>query len=79
MNGFKKFALAAAVSVISSSSFAAGTTTTTSLMPEEAKTAWTNLITLGGEYISQAWPLVVVIVSGSIGIKLFKKFTSKAS
>ncbi|WP_422109445.1 major coat protein [Achromobacter xylosoxidans] len=31
------------------------------------------------EYIGYAWAMVVVIVGATIGIKLFKKFTSKAS
>lgn len=44
-----------------------------------AKEAFSGITSLATEFISMAWPLVTLIVAATIGIKLFKKFTSKAS
>lgn len=44
-----------------------------------AKAAFDSLQASATEYIGYAWAMVVVIVGATIGIKLFKKFTSKAS
>nr|prf protein,coat [Enterobacteria phage fd] len=45
---------------------------------DPAKAAFDSLQASATEYIGYAW-MVVVIVGATIGIKLFKKFTSKAS
>ncbi len=44
-----------------------------------ATQAMTDLSTQAGEFISMAWPIVATIVGASIGIKLFKRFASKAT
>ncbi|HBT7027018.1 TPA: phage coat protein [Klebsiella pneumoniae] len=44
-----------------------------------AQAAFASLQASATEYIGYAWTMVVVIVGATIGIKLFKKFTSKAS
>lgn len=46
---------------------------------DPAKAAFDSLQASATEYIGYAWAMVVVIVGATIGIKLFKKFTSKAS
>ncbi|ECI3568716.1 phage coat protein [Salmonella enterica subsp. enterica] len=46
---------------------------------DPAKAAFASLQASATEYIGYAWAMVVVIVGATIGIKLFKKFTSKAS
>nr|AFQ39732.1 p8 [synthetic construct] len=46
---------------------------------DPAKAAFNSLQASATEYIGYAWAMVVVIVGATIGIKLFKKFTSKAS
>ncbi len=40
--------------------------------------AWTSLKTTATDMISQAWPIVTVIVVAGLSIRLFKKFSSKA-
>nr|prf protein,coat [Enterobacteria phage fd] len=45
---------------------------------DPAKAAFDSLEASATEYIGYAWGVVVVMIA-TIGIKLFKKFTSKAS
>lgn len=46
---------------------------------DPVKAAFNSLQASATEYIGYAWAMVVVIVGATIGINLFKKFTSKAS
>ncbi len=46
---------------------------------QAAKDAFANITLLANEFISMAWPLVTLLVGALIGIKLFKKFASRAS
>lgn len=41
--------------------------------------AFTAIQTTGTDMITAAWPVVIAIVGGLIGIKLFKKVSSRAS
>jgi len=45
----------------------------------DAATAMTSLSTFADDMIAAAWPIATAIVVATIGIKLFKKFTSRAS
>lgn len=45
----------------------------------DAATAMTSLSTFADDMIAAAWPIATTVVVAAIGIKLFKKFTSKAS
>ena len=44
-----------------------------------ADAAWTQLATTADDMLSNAWPIVIVITLGFIGIKLFKKGANKAT
>jgi hypothetical protein len=55
----------------SSSAFAA--------LPAEATTALTSVTDFADSMIAAAWPIVGTITVATIGIKLFKKFTNKAT
>jgi len=55
----------------SSSAFAA--------MPEAATTALAGVTSFADSMIEAAWPIVGTITVATIGIKLFKKFTNKAT
>lgn len=46
---------------------------------EAAKQAFNGITGLAKDFIAMAWPLVALLVGASVGIKLFKKFASKAS
>lgn len=48
-------------------------------MAQDAVTAMSTIGTEAGNLIDAAWPIVVAIVVAGIGIKLFKKFASKAT
>jgi Inoviridae major coat protein len=48
-------------------------------LPAEATSAVTDVTTFATDMIAAAWPIVALITVGSIGIKLFKKFTNKAT
>lgn len=48
-------------------------------LPVAAQSAVDSISLLADDFITAAWPIVTVIVVASIGIKLFKKFTSKAT
>ncbi|EPO2454047.1 major coat protein [Providencia rettgeri] len=44
-----------------------------------AEAAFTSLGEEANSYLGYAWPIVVAITVGLIGIKLFKKFANKAA
>ncbi|EKN6178767.1 phage coat protein [Yersinia enterocolitica] len=46
---------------------------------DPAAQAFETLKTQAGTFITDAWALAVVIVSATVGIKLFKKFVNRAS
>lgn len=48
-------------------------------LPADAQTAVDSISTFADDIIAAAWPIATTIVVASIGIKLFKKFASKAS
>jgi len=56
-----------------------GSTTASAALPAEAEAAMTSISTLVTDFIAAAWPIVVLLTVGSVGIKLFKKFSAKAS
>lgn len=58
---------------------ALGSTTANAALPAEAEAAMTALLALVTDFVAAAWPIVVLLVTGTIGIKLFKKFSAKAS
>ncbi|MFN4055865.1 MAG: major coat protein [Alishewanella aestuarii] len=45
----------------------------------DATAAMTSIKTEAESLIDQAWPIIVAIVVAGIGMKLFKKFASKAT
>lgn len=45
----------------------------------ESEAAFTSIATEASTLLAAAWPIAVTIVVGTIGIKLFKKFASKAT
>jgi len=49
------------------------------VLPAEATTAIAEVVTFATDMIAAAWPIVALVAVGGIGIKLFKKFTSKAT
>ena len=55
----------------SSSAFAA--------MPAGATAALTSVVEFADSMIAAAWPIVGTITVATVGIKLFKKFTNKAT
>lgn len=56
-----------------------GSTTANAALPAEAEAAMTAISALVTDFVAAAWPIVVLLVVGSVGIKLFKKFSAKAS
>ena len=48
-------------------------------LPAAAQGAVDGVGTFANDMIAWAWPVVAVVTVASIGIKLFKKFTSKAT
>lgn len=58
---------------------AMGSTTANAALPAEAEAAMTAIGALVTDFVAAAWPIVVLLVVGTIGIKLFKKFSNKAS
>ncbi|MCE7534842.1 major coat protein [Aliivibrio fischeri] len=56
-----------------------GSTTANAALPTEAADAMTAIGTLITDFIAAGWPIVVSLVVGVIGIKLFKKFSQKVS
>ena len=58
---------------------ALGSTTANAALPAEAEAAMTAISTLVTDFIAAAWPIVVLLVVGKVGIKLFKSFSAKAS
>ncbi|MGN2752519.1 major coat protein [Aliivibrio fischeri] len=56
-----------------------GSTTANAALPQEAADAMTAIGTLITDFIAAGWPIVVSLVVGVIGIKLFKKFSQKVS
>lgn len=56
-----------------------GSTTASAALPAEAEAAMTAIGTLITDFIAAGWPIVVSLVVGVIGIKLFKKFSGKVS
>lgn len=49
------------------------------VLPADAQTAVDSISTFADDIIAAAWPIATVIVVASIGIKLFKKFSNKAT
>jgi len=49
------------------------------VLPTEATAAVAEVVTFATDMIAAAWPIVALIAVGGIGIKLFKKFTNKAT
>lgn len=66
-----KVAVVLAASMGSSSAFAE--------MPAGAATALTSVTEFADSMIAAAWPIVGTITVATVGIKLFKKFTNKAT
>ena len=58
---------------------AAGTGAASAELPAEATAAFTALNTQVGDYTSAAWPIVITLTLAFVGIKLFKKFTNRAT
>lgn len=48
-------------------------------LPTEAQTAIDSISTFSDDIIAAAWPIATTILVASIGIKLFKKFSNKAT
>jgi len=69
-----KIATAAVLLASSAGAMAADGTTATNYTAD----AWNSLKTTATDMISQAWPIVTVIVVAGLSIRLFKKFSSKA-
>ncbi|MFP8659570.1 major coat protein [Enterobacter kobei] len=46
---------------------------------DQAKAAFDSLTAQATEMSGYAWALVVLVVGATVGIKLFKKFVSRAS
>ncbi|AAC62154.1 phage coat protein [Salmonella enterica] len=65
--------IAGSTLVIGSSAFAADDATS------QAKAAFDSLTAQATEMSGYAWALVVLVVGATVGIKLFKKFVSRAS
>ncbi|EAB8937334.1 phage coat protein [Salmonella enterica subsp. enterica] len=64
--------IAGSTLVIGSSAFADDATS-------QAKAAFDSLTAQATEMSGYAWALVVLVVGATVGIKLFKKFVSRAS
>jgi hypothetical protein len=47
--------------------------------PTGAAAAWADLETAANEALTNAWPIVIILTVGFIGIKLFKKAANKAT
>ena len=56
-----------------------GTLSANAALPAEAQTAVDSISTFSDDMIAWAWPVVTTIVLASIGIKLFKRFSGKAT
>lgn len=69
----KKVALSASALILSLS------TATFAALPAEATSALGGVTTFADDMIAAAWPIVGTIMVAAIGIKLFKKFVSKAT
>ncbi|MFT2112015.1 major coat protein [Marinomonas sp. 2405UD68-3] len=65
----------AATSVI----VAASVTTAQAALPADAQAAVDSVNTFATDMIAWAWPVVATITVAGIGIKLFKKFSNKAT
>ncbi len=48
-------------------------------LPTEAATAVTAVETFATDMIAVAWPIVATVTVALVGIKLFKKFVSRAT
>lgn len=48
-------------------------------LPTDAQAAVDSVNTFATDMIAWAWPVVATVTVAAIGIKLFKKFTSKAT
>ncbi|WP_018414797.1 major coat protein [Teredinibacter turnerae] len=48
-------------------------------LPADAQTAVDSVSTFATDMITWAWPVVATVTVAAIGIKLFKKFTNKAT
>ena len=48
-------------------------------LPAEAQAAVDSVNSFATDMIAWAWPVVATVTVAAIGIKLFKKFTSKAT
>jgi len=70
-NKVTKIAVVLGVLMGSSSAFAA--------MPAGATAALTSVTEFSDSMIAAAWPIVGSITVATVGIKLFKKFTNKAT
>lgn len=67
----KQVALVLSASMVSSSAFAE--------LPAGAVAALTSVTDFADAMIAAAWPIVGAITVATVGIKLFKKFTNKAT
>lgn len=47
--------------------------------PTGAAAAWADLETAANDALSNAWPIVIILTVGFIGMKLFKKAANKAT
>jgi hypothetical protein len=48
-------------------------------LPADAQAAVDSVNTFATDMIAWAWPVVATVTVAAIGIKLFKKFTAKAT
>ena len=78
MKLFQKISLGAAAFLTSAVVFAEDAAQPSAL-PKQAEEALGQLSGTVTAFVDAAWPIVVLMVVASIGIKLFKKFASKAT
>ncbi|MEQ3693605.1 MAG: major coat protein [Thalassolituus sp.] len=56
-----------------------GTLSANAALPTDAQAAVDGIGTFANDMIAWAWPVVTTVVLASIGIKLFKRFSGKAT
>lgn len=68
-----------ALKTLVGSALLVGATTAHAALPEAAQSAVDSVSSFAGDMVSAAWGIVVTVVVGFVGIKLFKKGVNKAS
>ena len=64
---------------IAASFLATSVSAVNAALPADAQAAVDSITTFSDDIIAAAWPIAATIVVASIGIKLFKKFSNKAT